>query len=612
MLSKWRQVLAGGVMAAAVAVAAGGAVSGSRAATAAARDVGATVGLIEIDSDLHERESPLASIFGSDGHPTLRKMIQTIDDAATNAELDAIVLRLRDATLTATQVEELGSALDRCRAAGKKIHMFADRYGTTELMLASHCDEVLLQSGGDVTMPGLYMEEMYLADTFKWVGIQPDFVQVGDYKGASEAMARNGPSPQWDQNINQLLDGMYGNIREQIKKGRKLDDARLDRAMAQAVMASGDVAKSTGLIDEVLDLPTLSSHLEKAYGGEIAWENLTETDDTPSADLQNPFTLLSKLMKSPSQRPKRETIAVLHVNGPIVDGDSTSGGLMGEESVGSYTIRRALQELEENDKIKGVVIRINSPGGSAVASESMWLGVRRVAEKKPVWISVGSMAASGGYYIAVSGSKIYVNPSSIVGSIGVVGGKLALGGAYEKVKLNVVPRSRGPMGELLGSKRVWTDAERSLIRTRMTETYDLFTRRVAAGREGIDLSKTAEGRLFVGSAAINNRMADQIGGVTDAIRDLAASLGLESGHYDVLDYPAPPGLSEILEGVFGPMVAAPGVGAASANPLAGVVAVLKELVGPRAWPAMRDQMSALMQLRKENVLLTSPRVLIFR
>jgi protease-4 len=146
----------------------------------------------------------------------------------------------------------------------------------------------------------------------------------------------------------------------------------------------------------------------------------------------------------------------------------------------------------------------------------------------------------------------------------------------------------------------------------MTETYDLFTRRVTAGREGIDLSQTAEGRLFVGSAAVNNRMADQIGGVTDAIRDLATSLGLESGRYDVLDYPAPPGLSEILEGVFGSMVAAPGVGAAGANPLAGVVAVLKELVGPRAWPAMRDQMSAMMQLRKENVLLTSPRVLIFR
>lgn len=611
MISKWSRVLVGGLMASAVAMAAGGVISSACAATLT-RDAGATVGLIEIEDELHEREAPLASIFGAEGFPTLRKMIQTIDDATADPELDAIVLRLRGASLSATQVEELGSAIDRCRASGKKVHIFADSYGTTELMLASRCDEVVLQSGGDVTMPGLYMEEMYMADTFNWVGIQPDFVQVGDYKGASEAMARSGPSPQWDQNINQLLDGMYGNIREQIKKGRKLDDAKLDRAMEQAIMASGDIAKSTGLVDVVLDLPTLNTHLEQAYGGEITWENLTETDDSPSADMQNPFTLLSKLMKSPSQRPKRDTIAVLHVGGPIVDGDSTSGGFMGEESVGSYTIRRALQELEENEKIKGVVIRINSPGGSAVASESMWLGVRRVAEKKPVWVSVGSMAASGGYYVAVSGAKIYVNPSSIVGSIGVVGGKLALGGLYEKVKLNVVPRSRGPMGELLGSKRVWSEAERTLIRTRMAETYDLFTRRVTAGRNGIDLSKTAEGRLFVGAAAINNGMADQIGGLTEATRDLASSLGLESGHFDVLDYPAPPGLSEILEGVFGSMVSAPGVGMQGSNPLAGVVAVLKELVGPQAWPALRDQMSAIMQLRKENVLLTSPRVLIFR
>lgn len=608
MFSKWCRMARSGAMLGVIA----GATVGWSPALAAVRDEAPTIGLIEIEHELSEREAPLASIFGSDGHPTLRRMIGIIDDAAADSDLDGLVIRLRDAALGSTQVEELAGAIKRCREAGKKVHIFADSYGTAELMLAAHCDEVLLQSGGDVTMPGLYMEEMYLADTFNWVGIQPDFVQVGDYKGASEPMARSSPSPQWEQNISQLLDGMYGNIREHVKTGRKIDDAQLDRAMEQAVMASGEVAKNTKLVDEVIDLPMLSKHLEKTYGGEVEWANLTESDDEPAPDMQNPFTLFAKLMKAPSHRPKRDTIAVLHINGPIVDGESTSGGFMGEESVGSYTIRRALQEIEDNDKIKGLVIRVNSPGGSAVASESMWLGVRRVSEHKPVWVSVGSMAASGGYYVAVSGSKIYVNPSSIVGSIGVVGGKLALGGLYEKVKLNVVPRSRGPMGGLLGSTRVWSEAERSLIRTRMTETYDLFTRRVTAGREGIDLSKTAEGRLFVGSAAINNKMADKIGGLTDTITDLAVQLSLEEGAYDVLDYPAPQGLGEILESMFGSMASAKVNGAASSNPLAGIAAAIREIVGPKAWPALRDQMSALLQLRKENVLLTSPRAVIFK
>lgn len=575
-----------------------------------------SVGLIEIRGKLEERPSSMESLFGSDGHSTLRQMVAIIDDAAGDANLDALVIRLRDPELTTTQVEELGQAMKRCRDAGKKIHLFSDNYGTPELLMGSHCDEVIMQSGGQVTLPGLYMEEMYLADTFSWVGIKPDFVQIGDYKGASEPMARSGPSPQWDQNINQLLDGIYGNIRTDLKTGRKLDDSGLDRAMEKAVMASGEVAKAAGLVDAEVDLPALTDHLKTVYSGDIEWENLTESDASASMDLQNPFTLMSKLLKPTSHKPKRDTIAVLHVDGPIVDGDSSSGGLFGGDSVGSYTIRRSLQELEDEGKIKGVVLRVNSPGGSAIASESMWLGLKRLSEKKPVWVSVGSMAASGGYYIAVSGGKIFVNPSSIVGSIGVVGGKLAMGGLYEKVKLHVVPRSRGPMGGLLGSTEPWTDAERSLIRTRMTETYDQFTRRVTAGRTGIDLSKTAEGRLFTGNVAIGNKMADQIGGLTEAIHAMASQVGLSEGGYDVQDYPPAPGLGEMLEQMFGTMASAPRVGGAAGASgdaaLSGAVALLREVVGPRAWDSVRAQLSALMEMRKEHVLLVSPRVLIFK
>lgn len=574
-----------------------------------------SVGLIEIRGKLAERPSPMESIFGSDGQYTLREMVKVIDDAAGDANLDALVIRLREPELATTQVEELGAAMKRCRDAGKKIHLFADNYGTPELLLGSHCDEVILQSGGQVTLPGLYMEEMYLADTFNWVGIKPDFVQIGDYKGASEPMARSGPSPQWDQNINQLLDGIYGNIRADLKTGRKLDDAGLDKAMQQAVLADGEVAKAAGLVDAEVDLPALTDHLKKEYGGGIEWDNLTEPEGAVAVDMANPFTLMSKLFKPASHKPKRDTIAVVHVDGPIVDGDSASGGLFGGDSVGSYTIRRSLQELADEDKVKGVVLRINSPGGSAIASESMWLGLKRVSEKKPVWVSVGSMAASGGYYIAVSGGKIFVNPSSIVGSIGVVGGKLALGGLYEKVKLHVVARSRGPMGGLLGSTEPWTDAERSLIRTRMTETYDQFTKRVTAGRPGIDLAKTAEGRLFTGSAAIDNKMADRIGGLTETIKALAGEVGLAEGAYDVQDYPPAPGLAEMIEQMFGTMASAPGVGGAAARgeaALSGAVALLREMVGPHAWDSVRAQLSALMEMRKEHVLLVSPRVLIFK
>jgi protease-4 len=312
--------------------------------------------------------------------------------------------------------------------------------------------------------------------------------------------------------------------------------------------------------------------------------------------------MLRKLSQEPKNEPTRETIAVVHIDGPIVDGESQPETAFGGGSVGAVTIREALKEIEDEDLIKGVIIRINSPGGSAIASENIWQGVRRVAETKPVWVSVGDMAASGGYYIAVAGERIYVDRSSIVGSIGVVGGKLALGDLYEKINLNVVGRSRGPAAALFASGPTWTPEQRSLVRDRMKETYEIFTARVAQGREEIDLSKTAEGRLFAGEKAIEMRLADELGGLHDALYAMADNADLRDD-FDVLHYPGPQSFDDFLENLtsgFGVKVES-----------AAIVAV-RELVGPAAWDRVRDAMTAMTQLRTEPVLLVSPRALIFR
>ncbi|MFN7019823.1 MAG: S49 family peptidase [Phycisphaerales bacterium] len=594
---------------------AAGAVAGLAVIVAPTRaDDTVGVGLVEVNKTPTERPDDLSELLGLKTGESLRSLVTTLRSAAADPELKAVVVRLRDASLGATQVEELASAMKAIRDAGKKVHVFADTYSTSELRLGAHADEVIIQSGGAVSLPGLYTEEMYLADTLNWAGIQPDFVQVGDYKGASEPMSRNAPSPQWEQNITQLLDSLYANIRSGIKAGRGLNDEQLDEAMRQAVLADGEIGKSVGLVDSLVDLPDLNDHLAARLGGKIEWTNLTEKEGK-GLDVSNPFTLLSKLMRPASNTPKRDTIAVLHINGPIVDGESGGAGLFGGGSVGSTTIRRALQQIEDQPRIKGVVVRIDSPGGSAIASEIIWQGLRRVGKSKPVWVSVGSMAASGGYYIAVAGDKIYVNPSSIVGSIGVVGGKLAMAGLYDHLKLKVVPRSRGPMGGVLGSMNPWTETERAFVRKRMTDTYELFTRRVSAGREGIDLSRTAEGRLFTGNVAVTNKMADEIGGLDEAISELAAHAGLKPGSFDVMDYPSADSLSDMLGGLFGSMASsAPTESDDNTASVASLAAVgaLRELVGPDAWPMVRDNLSALLQLRRERVLLVSPRVLIVR
>jgi protease-4 len=215
------------------------------------------------------------------------------------------------------------------------------------------------------------------------------------------------------------------------------------------------------------------------------------------------------------------------------------------------------------------------------------------------------MAASGGYYVAVAGDRIYVNPSSVVGSIGVVGGKISMSGLFDKLKVNVVGRSRGPAAGLLASPDPWTPEQLAMVRERMTRTYELFTKRVGAGRKGIDLAKTAEGRLFTGDKALELKMADEIGGLEDTITDLAASLKLED--YEVVDYPGPKAFGEIIEDLLGGFVAAPAVGGASE-----FIGVLREAVGPHAWPAVSSSIEGLLQFRDQPVQLIMPRALIIK
>jgi protease-4 len=577
---------------------------------ATAKGERARVATLELKHRPLEQPGPFDWLAGPEGDPTLRDLIMAIRDVAEDESVDELLIRLKDAELGQTQTEELGAAIKFVRDSGKKVRVFADAYGPSELLLGSYADEIVAQAGGPVSLPGMHMEEMFLADTLAWIGVKADFVQIGDYKGASEQMARSGPSKEWDQNINQLLDSIYGNMRGTLKSGRGIDDKQLDAAMQVSWMAEAEDATKAKLIDAAIDLPGLTGHMEAAAGRKIEWlPPIRPTSAGDSVDMSNPFAIFSLMSKKPSHAPRGPTIAILHIDGPIIDGESSTGGLFGGEgNVGSRTIRNAVEEILEQDLIKGVIVRINSPGGSATASEIIWKGLRRIAEKKPVWASVGSMAASGGYYCAVAADRIYVNPSSIVGSIGVVGGRMSLDGLYQKVHLNVVSRSRGPAAGMFRSTSPWTDQEREMVRAKMKQTYDQFTSRVTAGRKGIDLAKTAEGRLFTGDKAVGLNMADKVGGIDACIADLASELKLDV--YDVMDYPGPKSLQEIIEDAFGGMSA--GAPRVPGSAIADAGAVLREVLGDRAYEQIRANLVGMMQLRNEPVILMGPSALIFK
>ena len=211
--------------------------SGARFAEADAR-----LAWMEIDGALAERPGPFAWLGGQMA-PTLTGVVGKLDAVAGDSSVNGVVLRVKSPAWNAAQIAEVGAALKRVRAAGKKVHAFADLYEPGALRLASYADAALMQEGGAVFFPGLHMEEMFLAGTLAKAGAEADYVQVGDYKGASEMFANSEPSPEWDANISGLLDSMYEAMRAEMKANRGLSDRELDRAMKAAWYASGETAE---------------------------------------------------------------------------------------------------------------------------------------------------------------------------------------------------------------------------------------------------------------------------------------------------------------------------------------------------------------------------------
>ncbi len=573
--------------------------AGATHALAQARE---RIGLLEISGTPADAPSPLAWLFG-ETEPTLSDLVSAIQDSPGDQNLDHLVVRLKDAALSWAIVDELGQAID---SVDVPVTVFAEQMGPTDLMLASYADRAVIQKAGDVSLPGLYMEEMFLADTLDWVGLNAQLIQVGDYKGANEQMTRSSPSDAWDENISGLLDSLYGHMVTTLADGRGTNQGGVESAMETLWMANAEDAVAAGMVDAAVDLPDLGAALT-GEGSNPRWVTLTAGKEGNSFDTSNPFAMLQMLTEEPDTNLTGPTIAVLHLTGAIMTGDSGSGGLFGGQSIGSRSVRNELSQLASNDMVKGVVLRIDSPGGSATASEIIWQGVQDLAKQKPVWVSIGNMAASGGYYIAVGGQKIYANESSILGSIGVVGGKVSMAELYDTLKINVVGRARGPRADIFASAEPWSEQQIEIVRSKMAETYDQFTGRVTQGRPGIDLSETAEGRLFLGTDAVRLKMADEIGTLDDAVTDLADHVGL--ANYDVRHFPGPKSLTEILEESFGGFMGASAPTDASALPM---VRAVRAAVGEHTWTQMVHSLNSFSLLREEPVLLTAPNVVTFR
>lgn len=507
------------------------------------------VAYISLDNQVAEKPGEL-SLFGLEMRQTLHGILNRLRQARDDQSIPAVLITLgAGLDLNFAQAQELRDALLELRRAGKKIFIYADAYDTIAYTIASGATDVCLPAGGMILMPGVGLQAIFFKGTMDKIGVQADFVQIGEYKGADEPFTRTAPSEELSGELNKLTESLFEQIVQGISIGRNLPRQNVRQAIDQALIPA-DMALRQGLVDHLVEQDGLRALLSQAVGNDIDLVHGYGEPDRPEVDFSNIFSLLAAMSRRPqvSQRP---AVALIYAEGIIYDGDG-QGSLFDDSGVASESMRRTLRQAARDENIKAVVLRIDSPGGSALASEVIWQAIRRLSQehRKPVIVSIGSVAASGGYYVASAGDYIFADRCSLVGSIGVVGGKLILKGLFDKLGLATASFTRGDNADLFSSTQPFTDQQRQLLRQWMQHVYDQFTGRVMAMRQGKiqDIDKVARGRVFLAQQARELGLVDELGGCQAAIAYAASQAGLESGSYDVRILPPPRTLADLLSG----------------------------------------------------------------
>jgi len=483
-------------------------------------------------------------------HSLVTRLKKVKDDGAVKA----VVMLVSGTSLGVSQIEEVRQVLDEIKAAGKEVLAHADSISMRSYVLLSGASRISVVPTGDIWINGMYGESLHLRGLLDLVGVEPDFTTCGDYKSAAEMFMRNAPSAAAQENRDWLMESIFETQVNLISSGRQVDAAKV-REWIDLGVYSAERAKEVGIIDEVQFRQDFVAAVKEKYGADIVFDRKYGKKKAADVDLSSPFGLLKfygELLAGPKKKPAgKASLAIIYVDGPILPGASDPSGFplsIGEVAY-STPIAKALDEAAENENVKAVVLRVDSPGGSAVASEIILNASKRVAARKPFVVSMGNMAGSGGYYVACGAQTIFADSSTITGSIGVVAGKLATSAMWEKIGINWVPTQRGANAGMLASGKVFTPEQRDLLQRWMTDTYVAFKGHVEAIR-GDRLKKPidelAGGRVYTGKQALELGLVDKLGGLQEAIACAAQQASL--AEYDILILPQPKSLIEILLG----------------------------------------------------------------
>lgn len=483
---------------------------------------------IELKGSLREG-SELPGLFG-EVEESFATTLKRLDKARDDDDVHAVMLHVNGPTLGWGKLHELRQAIGKVRAGGKKVYAWLESGMTQDYLLACACDQIVLPESGLLMMPGLRAEVTFYKNLFDKLDVRAETLRVGEFKSAGEPYSRSEMSPEFRKEMEEVLDDYYRMVIETIAQDRKLTVDAVKEIVDVGVLTAAS-AKARGLVDtlsyedripEVIkgDRKNVEIKLVMRYG-----RKKVDTDFSGMAGLIKMMNLMSGVDGQPrkSSAPK---IAIIHAHGMIMEGASSSD-FLGGETMGSATMIKAIRQARDDKTVKAVVLRIDSPGGSALASDLMWHELETL--EKPFVVSMGNTAASGGYYIAMGADRIFAEPGTLTGSIGVVSVRFALEGLFKKVGVNTEVIQRGKNSGLLSTTTPLSDTERTALQALLDDIYRQFTTKAAAGRkmEVATLEKLARGRVYTGSQALKLGLVDELGTLADAVAYARKAAGLE-------------------------------------------------------------------------------------
>lgn len=494
-----------------------------------------SVMMLDLNGTLTERsqENPLDFLMKEDYKTYgLDDILSSIRKAKENEDIKGIYIQATSLGAGFASLEEIRDALKDFKESGKFIVAYGDTYTQNLYYLSSVADKVLLNPQGMLEWRGLAATPMFFKDLLEKIGVEMQIFKVGTYKSAVEPFISTEMSPANREQVNVYLSSIWGQITSSVAESRNLSVEALNKEADRMLMFyPAEESVKNGLVDTLIYKNDVRDYLKNMVG-------IDKDDNMPVLGIQDMINVKKNVPRDKSGN----VIAVYYAYGEI-DGSSSAST---DEGINSEKVIKDLRKLKDDENVKAVVLRVNSPGGSAYGSEQIWYAINQLKKEKPVIVSMGDYAASGGYYIACNADTIVAEPTTLTGSIGIFGMMPNAKGLTEKLGVNFDVVKTNPYADFGNLTRPMNDGEKGLMQMYVNKGYELFLTRCSDGRDISmeELDKIAQGRVWTGSTAKELGLVDELGGLDKALEIAIAKAGVDA--YTVMNYPKKEGFLESL------------------------------------------------------------------